>query len=538
MLKYLVILNKNDYIFIFSKEEKMTEKCMEIFKNGKPCPAKVHGEGRCVLHFNKWQKTIQGEPPYLKCIAVSQRTGIPCKKKAIKGKIGELCETHNSLKEQKIFFETIPDRNKEYFEHIEKKIKNEEKNYKICRSSSHTFLISEHPKERVPISLFKKNSDDLNSRECTTCIACRTYERKKLVECKELALQVNNDEFRICTTKCHEAASQYPRNNVPTRLFWVDSSNPQGEKFINCQDCRTYINNNKKKSIKNKIENLKEEEFFCPQCFNIFNNIEIPSNLDGTQSSVCLHCKDKQTEAHARRKKEYRDMLYDTILKNNCSCSLCECIFLKPIDGTGYVVTLETYVSKKIKYLKYQGIRYKASDFLIQYKELLELLILEFDHLTEVEQRQRGLLKTDEDYEPKKASVSKLCSTKTRLNEIKKTQLICCKCHIIETLRREEKERNGEPQQLKPLLEREKTEYINEVKSQGCSSCHFYDKNLLRFLEFDHINPQEKITEICRMKMLSSYSLQDLIDEIKKCRILCRHCHKIHTANQIKEGIL
>ena len=35
-----------------------------------------------------------------------------------------------------------------------------------------------------------------------------------------------------------------------------------------------------------------------------------------------------------------------------------------------------------------------------------------------------------------------------------------------------------------------------------------------------------------------NYTMQDVIDEVAKCRVLCLHCHIIHTRNQRKEGIV
>ena len=35
----------------------------------------------------------------------------------------------------------------------------------------------------------------------------------------------------------------------------------------------------------------------------------------------------------------------------------------------------------------------------------------------------------------------------------------------------------------------------------------------------------------------ADYSLDDLIKECSKCRVLCKHCHKIHTNKQAKEGL-
>ena len=42
---------------------------------------------------------------------------------------------------------------------------------------------------------------------------------------------------------------------------------------------------------------------------------------------------------------------------------------------------------------------------------------------------------------------------------------------------------------------------------------------------------------ISKMCMDPGYSLDDVIQECNKCRVLCKHCHRIHTFRQIKAGL-
>lgn len=62
-------------------------------------------------------------------------------------------------------------------------------------------------------------------------------------------------------------------------------------------------------------------------------------------------------------------------------------------------------------------------------------------------------------------------------------------------------------------------------------SCLFCGESDIRVLEFDHIDPSQKLFSISRA-IRDGYSWQQTIDEIKKCRILCANCHKKRTAKQ------
>lgn len=62
--------------------------------------------------------------------------------------------------------------------------------------------------------------------------------------------------------------------------------------------------------------------------------------------------------------------------------------------------------------------------------------------------------------------------------------------------------------------------------SHPCVDCGESDPIVL---EFDHIAPESK--EFCLSSSVD-YSLQKLIEEIKKCEVRCANCHRRKTAKQ------
>ncbi len=80
--------------------------------------------------------------------------------------------------------------------------------------------------------------------------------------------------------------------------------------------------------------------------------------------------------------------------------------------------------------------------------------------------------------------------------------------------------------QLRTIYRTNMLEYLSD---KFCVICR---ENDIRVLEFDHLNPSEKLFSISQAVRLNR-SWQDVELEIKKCRILCSNCHKKHTAKQI-----
>ena len=161
----------------------------------------------------------------------------------------------------------------------------------------------------------------------------------------------------------------------------------------------------------------------------------------------------------------------------------------------------------------------------------MELKILEFDHLDESEQRERGILGENDKYIPKAGRVGEFESLESAEFEAKKCQLVCKECHVIETIRRDKEKSDHED------TNRENTEkriFYNNIRMQGCSICGYKNNKLLRFIELDHLDPSAKIDNVSTISHKSEYTIEDLKIECGKCRVLCGFCHKIETHNQLK----
>lgn len=78
---------------------------------------------------------------------------------------------------------------------------------------------------------------------------------------------------------------------------------------------------------------------------------------------------------------------------------------------------------------------------------------------------------------------------------------------------------------IKRLRQEQLVEYLKDKK---CEHCGFSD---IRTLDFDHIDPATKKFNIAR-GIGGRYSWDEILKEIKKCRILCANCHRIRTAEQ------
>ncbi len=190
---------------------------------------------------------------------------------------------------------------------------------------------------------------------------------------------------------------------------------------------------------------------------------------------------------------------------------------------------ISTYNIDGIRYLDYDGILYQSLDFIKLNKYNIMLQVLQFDHLSEAEQREKGLLIENEIYKPKKCIILDCGNDFLMRAEAAKCQLCCMKCHLLETIRREK------GLGVVSKLGRIKLDHINKLKEEGCVLCGYKDNELPRYFHFDHINVETKVERVSQM-LTDKYTFQDVLDEIKKCRILCQACHFIRTQDQLKEG--
>ncbi len=356
-----------------------------------------------------------------------------------------------------------------------------------CKSSYHASLGSIYPKNKVPLLEFENvKNKDLPFKACSICRNHkRSMEHKNKLKKDLLSKQrkLDNPEFQYCSHSYHnyEGVSVYPRHKVPINLF----SDVDGTLYINCQDCRTYEQNN---------------------------------------LSIIYSPKYRQ------KYRDYIKMLKDErIDKYGCCCCICECILLYN-EKTQSINVYNTYLIDDQRYVNIDNIIYLSNDAIQCFKSQIEYTILEFDHLTEQEQRQKGLLLDNEEYIGKINIVSHMSSFASIKSESLKCQLICSKCHLIETIKREK--------HIIPRTEltKKKINYITPLKLKGCLNCGFNDSNLLRFFEFDHLDPITKLDHISNMVYKIDFTYEEFVKEVSKCRVLCRWCHALHSLKQRKKS--
>lgn len=392
-----------------------------------------------------------------------------------------------------------------------------------------------HPLETrstTPKELFIKNPEDPNSPLFKTCLNCRTIvttlDKDRLDKHKESLNQ--NIEFLYCSHKRHPDNS---RENISKELFKKDPKDPNSPLYTTCSDCRNYAIKLKECSKKYKKEIANENNIIiCSRCSKEIPELQRIKNKDGTWSKLCQYCKTVEKERRLKLQLCRKNIKFEWIYQYQSCCNLCHSIFIIHPKNPDAVLEIHTYLIDNVRYLKYNNIIYKSVDFIDLHQDKFSLRILEYDHYTEKELRDLGILKCEEKYNGKKDNVSNMGSECAIRNENKFCRLLCGKCHLYETIRREK------GKYIRNTLEKIKLQYVNQLKTQGCSCCSYKNNELPRFFHFDHIIPSEKIEAISVMVRECKYSYQDMLNEIAKCRILCQYCHAIHTKNQIKQGII
>lgn len=191
-----------------------------------------------------------------------------------------------------------------------------------------------------------------------------------------------------------------------------------------------------------------------------------------------------------------------------------------------------------------------------------DIRLLEFDHIGE-----------------KEYTISRLFSKKKILSEINKTQILCIWCHRLKTRIEQDNiiEENSRkyldierPNDTKlgkecvGLLCNGKLQYISKfpkTKKTYCLICISYRSRTIRMNNLSFLNEiklQKSHCQICNLKVLPettccfdfdhyadklcsvseyvrlSYDTRlKILDEVKKCRLLCCICHRIYTTSQM-----
>ena len=73
--------------------------------------------------------------------------------------------------------------------------------------------------------------------------------------------------------------------------------------------------------------------------------------------------------------------------------------------------------------------------------------------------------------------------------------------------------------------------WISKYKIRcGCSECGYREH--FAALDFDHIDENKKSFHIAQA--MGRVKIKDLFTEIRKCRILCANCHRVHSHQQVQ----
>ena len=414
-----------------------------------------------------------------------------------------------------------------------------------CQGAHTAITRSKYPKDKVPVYLFRKDPEDPDSKVYKSCFDCRretarrgnkSYNKKvnRVKKEKEELLEAGITELP-CSHSGHGTTveSAYDVNEVPIKFFRRDPEDPKSDLFDKCIDCRRHLRGTHEKFRLRSIEEAERRGlFWCSACGSNVTEDYRGLNLDGSPSSLCVKCKALKPINNAKPNIFYNQLKLQLILDSKMSCEVCECLYFKP-DGESLVIAkIHTVQRAGISYALF-GTDFVPVDVLLRNcSDELEIRVVELDHLTEEEQRERGLLLAHEPFVPKKDSVSQMHGIVSVKREAMKCRHLCAKCHIKETMKRE-----IAPKQRGTARKQEKELYVKALKKLGCSACG-ENEVLPRFYEMDHLDPRSKVADLAFMVTEEKYSLEDVKFECKKCRVLCRHCHIIHTSNQRKSAKL
>lgn len=422
-------------------------------------------------------------------------------------------------------------------------------NTKACNGDHAPHYGSPYPKNAVPESSFEKEPSAKNRTPYTTCDCCRTWDKARKARYRQkhkdnaaeakVNIEKGLSEFGYCTNFSHGGAypSIHKRDKIPIDMMRKIKGNPNSDLYLNCDDCRAGSTAEKA----GRLDILKAEvaargEIMCSTCNEIMgSDRKRAMNLDGTPSACCEPCKVIQFNKSDQKVSIINKVKRDTMKRNQCSCLVCKSVYVKPSPGTLNPTRYDTYEIKGIRYMDIDNIQYRVDYIIDNFSDVLELRILDFDHLTEKEQRDRGLIKHGQAYIAKVDQVGSFNNEQDMILESLKCQLICMRCHILQTMARE----SGEDRYTDmSLLARQKLEYVNSLKSCGCSSCGCVEPNFLRFFDMDHLDPSTKRESVFYMIKDQNYTFQDVVIECAKCRVLCKFCHRIHTFEQRAEKLV
>lgn len=285
---------------------------------------------------------------------------------------------------------------------------------------------------------------------------------------------------------CKYTKCEFCKENFHSPIFNKNKKNPY---YLKCEKCREL-------QLKLNTNDLKSESYVYKDDDRYFLNT-------GKYIQVC-HIYNCNTETNNNNKK---CNLHINVTTKLCRGNKCNNYFILNEFNFCEICRERNNKSKMKK-------RYNLYDLKIQLGgkckdcNSKELFKLEFDHIN-------PKFKTKQ--------ITRIHPDKLE-KELENIQLLCSLCHRIKSYN-EQKIKTQKNNNNKKIVIQIKKE-IN--RCQICNWTHEDDNILSYCLDFDHIYG-EKYKQISN---LFNYKKETLLNEIDKCRILCRACHQIWTCLQ------
>ncbi len=83
------------------------------------------------------------------------------------------------------------------------------------------------------------------------------------------------------------------------------------------------------------------------------------------------------------------------------------------------------------------------------------------------------------------------------------------------------------------IARKERFVWLNELKKAPCSDCG--NTFPPECMDFDHMDPSTKLFNVS-CAAVSGRSVESVMAEVAKCRLICANCHRIRTARQQRRG--
>jgi hypothetical protein len=311
-------------------------------------------------------------------------------------------------------------------------------------------------------------------------------------------------ETMICK-KCGESKSK--------DSFLCANTTWKRDMSLKCNECRSKKRKIDQDFFTRKRQAIVQSPETHKMCTGICSNI-LPFSKFKDNNKTCIKCCEKRNKQFAKRKDDAikAKQMYP-------ESQLCiGCYHLYPTED--FVTDIKQKNGNYCKECRARTFERQdvVADKLLEMKQNSKCVdcgetnikLLEYDHINP---------------EEKYCNVGNCRSIKKLESESSICQVRCIICHI----RRSKQQFSYKLNETKPGYS-----YIDECKREigGCQLCGWYDEDLLEALHFDHIDQSTKLNGVSRLASLSQ-DTEVIKEEIRKCRLTCAHCHKLHTIEQL-----